>query len=144
MRLAAAFLALSCTPALAADPTGAWSGTYSCGQGLTSGDLVIARSNAGSLQAVFHFFAHPSNPGVPEGCFSMFGAIDANGHISLRPMRWIVQPPNYLMAGLEGEIDPLGTSIDGRVVAGAANCNDVHLRYTVSLPPARAACRVPP
>jgi hypothetical protein len=147
-RLAA--LALLCvassgTQALAADPVGAWAGSYRCGQGLTAGDLVIARSGPNGLRAVFHFFAHASNPGVPEGCFTLNGTIDnASGRISLRPGRWLVQPPGYVMAGLDGELDALSTSIDGTVIASGGMCADIHLRFAPTLPPARSACRIAP
>jgi hypothetical protein len=145
MRYLVALLLSVSTAALAGDPVGAWIGTYRCAQGVTGGDLVIAADGAGGLRAVFHFFADATNPGVPEGCFTMSGALDAQGaHITLRPGAWIVRPPNFGMAGLEGDIDPLGTTIDGHVTGFGSACGAFHLRFTSLLPPARVGCRIAP
>jgi hypothetical protein len=142
MRYLIALLWIVSTPALAGDPVGAWTGTYRCAQGLTDGDLVITRTPAGGLNAVFHFFADATNPGVPEGCFTMSGSLDTQGeHITLRPGAWLIRPPNYAMAGIDGQIDPLGTSIDGHITGFGSACGEIHLRFSPLVPTAPARCR---
>jgi hypothetical protein len=52
---------------------GPWTGTYTCLQGLTAVSLTVTETHAGRAEALFHFYADPSNPGVPTGCFTQSG-----------------------------------------------------------------------
>ena len=74
-RLLAVFLALA-TPAAAQDPlSGAWTGSYTCGQGVTGLTLHLDRAGP-ELRGVFHFYPLPENPLAAEGCFEMTGGTD--------------------------------------------------------------------
>lgn len=72
--------ALAQTPASAPARSvlGPWVGTYVCSQGLTGLTLSIAEATPTPTQAraLFHFYADPSNPRVPTGCFTMTGQYD--------------------------------------------------------------------
>lgn len=123
-----------------APPTGRWAGTYTCGQGLTGITLVIVERAQSRLSGLFHFYADPSNPGVPTGCFTMSGTIDhATGRLQLGGDRWIVQPPGYVVVDFNGRIDASGGSIDG-AVAGPA-CTTFALTRSTTPWAAPDACR---
>jgi hypothetical protein len=94
------------------------------------------------LRGAFHFTAAPSNPGVPEGCFSMRGRADAAGsHVRLTPQRWLLQPPGYVMIGLEGDIDRDSGLFTGRISPPVPGCTVFSLRPVEAAPMAPAACR---
>ncbi|MCX4545724.1 serine/threonine protein kinase [Streptomyces sp. NBC_01565] len=102
---------------------GSWQGTYLCGQGLTRLDLTITSPGGHALEAVFAFSAHPDNPGVPNGSFTMTGSFQ-NGRMTLRGDRWINQPPGYLMVDLEaGVTGPRPALISGAVISSVASCS---------------------
>jgi hypothetical protein len=50
--------------------SGEWSGKYVCGQGVTGVQMIFSEDGS---RALFHSYALPENPGVPEGCFAMSG-----------------------------------------------------------------------
>lgn len=96
--------------------TGEWGGSYTCAQGLTSLDLSVQETGAGRVEALFHFSADPSNPRVPEGCFTMSGDFDAHaGRLVLRPGDWLIQPFGFVTVGLDGILDGRTGVISGRV-----------------------------
>src|SRR5919108_1545639 len=81
--------------------TGYWRGTYGCAQGLTGVNLTIRQGSGSAVEAVFHFYAVPQNPGVPTGCFKMRGRIDPyTRQFSLKAdhNQWLVRPPDYVAA----------------------------------------------
>ncbi len=95
---------------------GTWRGSYTCAQGLTALTLVITGAGE-NLAARFEFSAHPSNPGVPSGSFTLAGRFEAKtGEITLTPVSWIDRPPDYQMVPLSGRVRDGGRAIAGRVL----------------------------
>ncbi|MFJ5547444.1 serine/threonine-protein kinase [Streptomyces sp. NPDC093225] len=102
---------------------GVWRGAYRCTQGLTSLDLTINSAGGDGLRAVFAFSAHPDNPTVPSGSFTMVGSYE-DGHLVLRGDQWIVQPPGYLTVDLEATVtEARPTVINGAVIAEGSACS---------------------
>lgn len=85
------------------DVTGQWKGTYTCGQGLTDFDLDISDEGGGAVSAVFSFGPIESNPGVPNGSYSMTGRLGPRS-LTLTPKVWIEKPSGYVMVGLVAEL----------------------------------------
>ena len=130
-RLIALAAALLLTPAVAAaadddftTPAGTWTGTYVCSQGGTGLTLTLDASTDGKLSGTFEFYATKANPGVPDGSFTVEGAWQQSGKLSLHGVRWIKQPDGYGMVSLEGQAyagepgEPIGlagkvTGLDG-------------------------------
>lgn len=83
--------------------TGPWKGTYTCGQGLTGFNLDISDEGGGSVSAVFGFGPIESNPGVPNGSYSMTGRLDPQ-LLTLTPKAWIEKPSGYVMVGLSADL----------------------------------------
>jgi hypothetical protein len=94
-----------------------WRGSYTCGQGLTRLELTVTRdAQTNDLTATFAFSAHPKNPGVPSGRFTLAGAYDAEeGGVKLSPVAWLDQPRRYLMVGLEGTLTVEPMTLAGSV-----------------------------
>jgi hypothetical protein len=90
--------------------SGSWEGTYACQQGLTSLRLTIDARSENNIDAVFYFYAHPSNPSVPSGSFRMEGTYQAfnsrevPGLLDLRGATWINRPSNYMTVDLRGNV----------------------------------------
>ena len=84
---------------------GTWSGTYSCGQGLTRVDLEIspAAQTGNLLAAVFRFGPDRTNPDVPEGAFQMRGAF-SDGELELVGTTWLKQPRGYVTIDLSAKV----------------------------------------
>ena len=99
---------------------GLWRGTYKCGQGLTGLDLLIEQDQDGGLVAEFHFYAVPSNPGVPSGRFRMSGSVTPASVVRLLASDddWIDRPRGYIVVGLVGSISSDGAQLAGEVVEG--------------------------
>lgn len=85
------------------DVAGRWKGTYTCAQGLTGFDLDISDEGGGAVSAVFSFGPVESNPGVPNGSYSMSGRLDPRS-LTLTPEAWIEKPSGYVMVGLAAEL----------------------------------------
>ncbi|MEQ1764947.1 MAG: hypothetical protein ABL984_17600 [Pyrinomonadaceae bacterium] len=101
---------------------GNWSGTYTCAQGLTKLRLAIFQTSASSVTAVFKFSADSTNPAVPSGRYWMSGSYHRrSGKIMFRPSRWIKRPTNYLMVGLDGNVESDNSSISGTVLNSACS-----------------------
>jgi len=126
-----------------ATPGGLWQGRYDCAQGETALALRIAPLGDGRVDALFYFHALVQNPGVPSGCFVMTGRYDSTTRrLTLRPVRWLVHPQNFVWTGLVGRIGSDGAGITGRIEG--PGCTDFALvRSTTSpVPPAPAECRL--
>ncbi|MGC9269822.1 hypothetical protein [Acidiphilium sp.] len=124
-------------------PIGLWQGQYTCAQGKTALALQITALSPTSVRAVFYFHALASNPGVPQGCFSMHGHFDAaTRRLVLKPTRWLARPPFYVWAALSGTVGPNGTGLAGTIEGPA--CTDFSLTPSITLPvpPAPSACRM--
>ena len=101
---------------------GNWSGTYTCAQGLTKLRLAIFQTSASSVTAVFKFSADSTNPAVPSGRYWMSGSYHRrSGKIMFRPSRWIKRPTNYIMVGLNGNVESGNSSISGTVLNRACS-----------------------
>ena len=121
---------------------GSWSGQYVCAQGDTALTLTIRpAASAGEVTALFHFQSSPSNPGVPEGCFTMSGSYDGDSRrTQLTADSWLLRPEDYVMVDLVGQLDPDGSRLSGRVVGPFCSTFELH---RVSAPPAATGCRDP-
>lgn len=140
---AAAYGPARAQPGPAASPiAGAWSGEYVCNQGLTAITLTISRSDPSDVRALFHFYAAPSNPGVPTGCFDMSGTYDpASGRLVLKGGNWLLRPPNYYVVDFVGQIDPATGRFTGR--AEGPGCTVFSLSRRGSPRSTPRACRPP-
>ncbi len=131
------------SPAFADTLTGLWRGEYTCAQGITAMALALREDARGDVQATMTFSAHPDNPGVPTGCFTLAGRHDARtGALALKQKSWIKQPDTFwYMIDLTGKI-----SDGGRNYAGAVGffqdgvCTTFAVRrISRAVPPAPAA-----
>jgi hypothetical protein len=136
MIAASALASAEAAPPLA----GSWTGSYTCGQGLTAMTLDLAETKTGRVNGVMTFYAHPKNPGVPTGCFTLSGAFDsATGELVLRQDRWIKQPDAFwYMVDLDGRVDR--DAYAGRVLFAPQPeaCTTFALRRTIARPPTPA------
>jgi hypothetical protein len=120
---------------------GPWTGTYTCLQGLTAVSLTVTEAHAGRAEALFHFYADPSNPGVPTGCFTQSGTYNPRTRqLALRGGRWLLQPDGYLTVGFAGRLDVAGTSMTGKVL-GPRGCTTFRLARQDASAPVPAQCR---
>lgn len=121
--------------------TGYWRGTYDCAQGLTGINLTIRQGFGSAVDAVFHFYAVPQNPGVPTGCFKMRGRLDPyTREFSLTSDngQWIVRPPDYVVVNFHGSLGADGRSMRGRVEG--PGCSQFDLQRLDRPPLAPLAC----
>lgn len=97
--------------------TGTYSGTYTCGQGLTGLDLDVRGFESGRVEAVFNFFPVSQNPNVPSGSFKMAGGYFSNNRLRLeaRETDWIRQPNGYIVVNLDGFLSQNATIFSGTV-----------------------------
>lgn len=125
---------------------GAWSGAYTCTQGITGMTVVLRPGRGDIVDATVIFYAHPDNPDVPSGCYAARGRHDAaGGGLVLAPTGWIVQPgPEWMMTTLDGRLAADGYA--GRIVAPVEpnGCTTFVLRRGVRpFKPAPAQCLGP-
>jgi hypothetical protein len=135
---AGALLGAVAQPALAQSRAGGeWTGKYVCRQGITGAHVIL--SGDGS-RGVFHFYALPENPRVPEGCFGVTGVFDnATGALSIRPGPWYLKPRNYVPAGFNGTVDEQGENFTGRIV-DLDGCASVTLSRAAPTRPLPSVC----
>jgi hypothetical protein len=99
----------------------------------TAGRSTPAKPVVLALNAVFHFYATPSNPSLPSGKFAMNGAYDTKtGALKLGGVSWINRPVGYDMIPLNGVIDPTTGQFRGRIEF--AGCQQFTLVRTVKDP----------
>jgi clan AA aspartic protease (TIGR02281 family) len=109
-----------------------YSGSYSCVQGLTKLTLRILKpTSVSDPNVIFAFGPDILNPRVPNGEYWGQDSFSANGsRFTLTPVRWIAQPPGYIMVGLEGVSSDGGATLEGQVVGGlGCTTFSVHLVY---------------
>ncbi len=95
---------------------GNWTGSYVCAQGETGVTLSLDAATGLSFNGSFSFFALPQNPGVPSGSFAIAGTFDPQSRrIAIEAVRWIEQPPGYIMVGMTGTVSADLTSIVGNL-----------------------------
>jgi hypothetical protein len=121
---------------------GIWSGQYGCAQGMTGLTLTVGTVRKSRVRALFHFYADPSEPSVPEGCFEMEGTYDSlSGHVELHAGNWILHPEGYVTVDLSGEVNSDGDGMAGSVIG--PYCTKFALRrVTASSPGVRTSCPV--
>jgi hypothetical protein len=106
--------------------TGKWRGSYSCLQGHTGLLLTIENSVGGVFTGEFAFYPLEDNPKVSKGRFAIAGTFNSqSGAVAVKGVRWIEQPPNYLMVDLSGTLSGDGRSIDGKVEF--SGCTSFHV-----------------
>ncbi len=116
---------------------GEWSGRYFCAQGVTGAQLIFSDDGA---RALFHFYAVPENPGVPEGCFAMSGFFEPVGRtLNLTAGQWIVRPRNFRTANVSGLFDANRQNFLGRLL-GPPGCSVIALTRAPSPRPLPNAC----
>lgn len=99
-----------------------WRGTYTCGQGLTELTLVIRSVRGTRVEALFDF---DWRAGGISGRFLLSGDLSPTTcRLHLRPVRWLEQPPGWVMVSLDGAFGKNGTRYSGRVhpATGGAGC----------------------
>ncbi|MCI4665056.1 MAG: hypothetical protein MRY74_10085 [Neomegalonema sp.] len=107
---------------------GDWRGEYVCNQGRTAMTLRILALRP-KVRALFAFYAHPSNPTVPSGCYEMSGVYaPRTGEIRLTPGAWRLHPPTYVTVSLRGALNPAKWTIAGDVEG--FNCAQFAVAYT--------------
>jgi hypothetical protein len=116
---------------------GEWSGKYFCAQAVTGTQLIFSGDG---LRALFHFYAVPENPGVPEGCFTMAGFFDPNSSmLNLTAGQWLVRPRNFCTANVSGLVDAGRQNFLGRLL-GPPGCTVIALTREPSPRPLPNAC----
>ena len=113
-------LATFVAPSLsAADPSvliGKWRGSYSCLQGHTGLLLTFDEEVGDAVSGEFSFFALDDNPDVPRGRFAVSATFNTESRsVTVKGVRWIEQPRNYLMVNLIGKLSDDGRQIEGKV-----------------------------
>lgn len=116
---------------------GEWTGKYVCRQGVTGARLILSEDGS---RGVFHFFALPENPRVPEGCFGVTGVFNsATGALAVIPGPWFLKPRNYVSVTFNGTVDERGENFDGRIV-GMDGCASVFLSRAAPTRPLPSVC----
>src|ERR1700712_940649 len=79
---------------------GEWTGKYVCNQGVTGARLILSEDGSHGL---FHFYALPDNPRVPEGCYQGTGVFNSTtGALAIIPGDWYLKPRGYTGAAFSG------------------------------------------
>lgn len=102
---------------------GAWTGTYTCAQGLTGVSFAFEPPEGGEISAVVSFYAVPSNPGVPSGSFRVRGNQPGpkDQSLTMFPDGWIKRPPGYVMVGFDLQLSGDDMALRA-TLSGAAGC----------------------
>ncbi len=105
-----------------------WTGRYECAQGVTAVQLTLDVEPDGRARAIFDFGPLADNPTVPNGSFRLRGTTkptDATITVALQPDEWIDRPPDYVMVGMEGQIDKTRRKLRGRMLNDSCAWLDV-------------------
>jgi serine/threonine protein kinase len=93
--------------------SGTWSGTYTCGQGVTGATLQIVASSDQNVGALFQFAVPNSSP----GSYFMRGTFDpATNRIAMKFTNWKYQPQGYSPGNISGAVNFSTNEIHGIVV----------------------------
>jgi serine/threonine-protein kinase len=99
------------------DIAGRWQGRYQCQGDQIGFSLNITSVDGNRIAAVFEFFPLPGTLSIPRGSFNMSGEYDrADGSIRLRSGSWVQRPLGFQSHDIEGQIEPNGEGISGRVL----------------------------
>jgi hypothetical protein len=116
---------------------GEWTGKYVCGQGVTGARLILSEDGS---RGVFHFYALPENPGVPEGCYQVTGIFNnATGALAVVPGSWYLQPHRYQSAAFSGIVDERSQNFAGKII-GMSGCASVFLSRAAPTLPLPSVC----
>ena len=116
---------------------GEWTGKYVCGQGVTGARLILSQDGS---QGVFHFYALPENPGVPEGCYQVTGVFNnATGGLAIVPGTWYLRPRRFQSAAFSGIVDESSQNFAGKIIA-MEGCASVFLSRATPTRPLPSVC----
>lgn len=99
-----------------------WRGRYTCGQGLTELTLSIRSVRGRRVDAIFDF---DWRRGGIRGRFVLSGVIAPETcRLRLTPVRWLEQPPGWVMVTLDGVFGKARNVYAGRVTpeTGGRTC----------------------
>jgi hypothetical protein len=116
------------------DPSGPYSGTYSCRQGETPLTLTLHNEGNGRLAAVFSF-SISTRPGGPVETFSyqLQGRHNPTGDTRLTPTKWeSKRPSGYSMVGMSGRFDHQTGMFSGRITSPGCTTFSVKRDKTAS------------
>ncbi|MDC3957554.1 hypothetical protein [Polyangium jinanense] len=103
-----------------------WVGDYDCVQGNTGLALRIVDVRGRVVRAVFDFQHAPSGA---TGSYLIAGTYEPETRrVRFDPSRWIVQPEDYVMVSMEGEIATDGSLFAGKITF--PGCGAFHLKPT--------------
>ena len=114
---------------------GTWRGEYTAGQGRTSLSLIITEYRNDTISAYFYFSAHPENPNVPSGIYSMSGSISDDMVITLTGQEWIVRPGTFGFINILGNLDINNMVISSNEASLSVSkvSNDTELRHNIAI-----------
>jgi hypothetical protein len=95
---------------------GSYSGTYVCAKGPIDMTLNLALNESSILNGTMTFYLPPGSH-TKAYTFSLGGPLNqTSGTFNLRPMKWeTAAPPNYVLVGLIGTVDPQTGRVSGHV-----------------------------
>ncbi len=136
---ALAVMASVAFPALA--ETERWEGSYYCSQGITGMTLTVRERTGDDVVAEFLFYAHPSNPGVPTGCYLVEGRLaEGEDGVRLTPKEWIERPGDtWSMTPLKGALDADSQRLKGWI--DVLRCGGFDLSFIGDGESVAPACR---
>jgi hypothetical protein len=103
-----------------------WVGDYDCTQGNTGFALRIVDVRGRAVRAIFDFFHSPSGA---NGSYIVTGKFDPETRrVHFDPSSWIVQPADYLMVPMTGEIAADNSLFAGKI--DYAGCGAFKLKPT--------------
>jgi hypothetical protein len=98
---------------------------------------VFQPLDATHRRGLFTFGPSDNSPDVPQGSFMVEGYIDLNGgKMTLKPLKWVLQPPGYSWFGLVGKSDDGGKTFSGRLTD-----SEMCTRFTLARVPNSTAFR---
>jgi hypothetical protein len=116
---------------------GEWTGKYVCNQGVTGARLILSEDGS---RGVFHFYALPENPRVPEGCYQVTAVFNnATGALAIIPGEWYLRPRNYNGAAFSGLVDERSQNFAGKI-NGLQGCASVFLSRAAPTRPLPSVC----
>lgn len=90
-----------------------WVGDYDCVQGNTGMALRIMDVRGRVVRAIFDFMHSPSGA---KGSYMVMGSFDPETRrVRFEPSSWIVQPDNYVMVPMAGEISTDDSLFAGKI-----------------------------
>jgi hypothetical protein len=90
-----------------------WVGDYDCRQGNTGFALRIMDVRGRVIRAIFDFMHEPSGA---NGSYIMMGHFDPETRrVHFEPSSWILQPADYVMVPMSGEISTDDTLFAGKI-----------------------------